>query len=643
MATRTPTLPTLPTGGMSAMLSPRPVVSRSLTELPPMDPRLQRAIALQLGGARRSASVSTASDEIAVIARVNDVEAFQALSEVRDPEVIGAPDESGDSIVTARVAIKRLERVHEQPFVHSLKAAQRVHAQLDRTVPETQSAPELLKTLGSRATGGGVVVGVVDFGCDVAHLNLRKRSGGTRLLSLWDQGHPGAPGGGVAYGKAHGTKAINAALAQPDPYAVLQYPVEPNEHGTHVIDIAAGNGLGSDVPGMAPKAELVFVQLGASDVAWGGADVVRTSFGDSVQLLEAVKYIFRQAGHKPCVVNLSLGTNGGPHDGSTLVERGLDALVRETPGRAVVIAAANARDDGIHTRVALEPGASATLPLLTRPGSDDEVEFWYGTDSRELLQLQLVAPDGTVAATVGAGESLAFDAAPGEPPIGLVVSRRSDPNNGQHVVNLWMSRLMPKGAWQVVLTNTGPVPSEVHGYIERNDRLQANFGDAAEPAGTLGSISCGLDSIVVGSYDAHKDATPISWFSAEGPTRDGRHKPEVSAPGHGVRAAASTTLTGTTVMSGTSMAAPAVTGLVALMLDDAHRHGFRPPVQSLRDALAAGARSMVPAGGWDPRYGAGRISALGAITSLRAIAGAVPPSATAAPVAPRTRRATVRG
>ncbi len=119
----------------------------------------------------------------------------------------------------------------------------------------------------------------------------------------------------------HTRNAINAALGQPDPYSALGYGPPPDNafqqgtHGTHVMDIAAGNGHGSGVPGVAPNADIIFVEVAANDIPFSGPNAVGKSFGDSVQLLEAVKFIFEQAGDRACVINASLGTNGGPHDG----------------------------------------------------------------------------------------------------------------------------------------------------------------------------------------------------------------------------------------------------------------------------------------------------------------------------------------
>ncbi len=61
------------------------------------------------------------------------------------------------------------------------------------------------------------------------------------------------------------------------------------------MDIAAGNGRGSGAAGVAPAAELMFVQLSTSNLPWDGPDVVGKHFGDSVNLIEAIRYIFDQA------------------------------------------------------------------------------------------------------------------------------------------------------------------------------------------------------------------------------------------------------------------------------------------------------------------------------------------------------------
>ena len=182
--------------------------------------------------------------------------------------------------------------------------------------------------------GGGVIIGVVDFGLDFAHRNFRNSDGSTRILALWDQkASPGdqsisrAAGRSpepFGYGRLFEEDDINEALKQADPYKALGYEVSKNSlfdtsaHGTHVADVAAGNsGLGSSCPGIAPQAEIVFVDIATARAPVQGVQAVGSTFGDSAQLLEAIHFIFDYAKAKgrPCVINISLGTNGGPHDG----------------------------------------------------------------------------------------------------------------------------------------------------------------------------------------------------------------------------------------------------------------------------------------------------------------------------------------
>ncbi len=71
-------------------------------------------------------------------------------------------------------------------------------------------------------------------------------------------------------------------------------------------------------------------------------------------------------------------------------------------------------------------------------------------------------------------------------------------------------------------------------------------------------------AISVGAYDTSTDK--VATFSGRGFTRENNQiKPDIVAPGVNIRSAA--TGGGTTVLSGTSMATPFVTGSAALMME----------------------------------------------------------------------------
>jgi subtilisin family serine protease len=573
-----------------------------------IDPVLQRAQALKTG------------KEYAVAARVSSVREWDRIPHVLHRSVLGKA-RSGGFIVTGRIDVERVAAVRLAPCVMSLKASRPLRPQLETTVSSMRLRPDLLPRGAQPRGGAGVVVGIIDAGCDFAHPNFRNEDGSTRLLALWHQDGKTRRGDDVLYGRSFSSAQINRALANTDParndpYRALGYhPYREDPkgaHGTHVMDIAAGNGLGTRQAGVAPQADLVFVDVSSSDVVRKGVAAAGGFMGDSVLMLEALDYIFRKAGRRPCVINLSLGSTGGPHDGSSLVEQGIDALVRAKPNRAVVVAAGNFQVDALHAQGTIPPRGAAKLKW-TVPDSGGELECWY--DGGAELEATLVGPDGTAFRAVPTGSNATFGIRKnaGRKPYIFIANRGSDPNNRENHLNIWLHPGLPTGNWTVRLRSRSRERLAWHAWIERSSD-PATF-PAADASHTLGSISTGFDSIVVGAYNAHATGFPLSPKSSSGTTRDGRRKPELSAPGHEVHAARAY-MTDTLVhRSGTSMAAPAVAGLVALIYAQARRARKSLTIDQLRKKLLNGLDPTPSAGrpgtkrDWHPRYGYGRASA----------------------------------
>ena len=591
-----------------------------------IDPYIQNLLQRRKRGLIKPFTASTSTDEIAVVARVDHPDNWANISEVR----VGAvtPSSSGEYIVTGRIPLARIESVRTAPGVISLKPARQLRLMLNETVVDSKSRVDLLPTNSAGQQGSGAIVGIVDFGCDFLHHNFRHADGSTRLLGIWDQSGPSDPSSPFGYGKFYDRTAINLALQSSDPYDTLGYAPDadsphrpPGTHGTHVTDIAAGNGRGSNFPGVAPNADILFVDPATSDIPWGGPQAVGSSFGDSVQLLEAVRFIFDFADSTPAVVNLSLGTNGGPHDGSSLVEQGIDAMITEASNRAVVIAASNSFADGIHMQDDVAPGDSTDVQWIVSNSdtTDNEIEIWY--NKQDEFRAELIAPDRSSLGSVSLGSNGQLTDDSGNI-ILFVGHRQSDPNNSDNTIGIFLENALPSGMWTIRLHAVQVTDGHFHGWIERDDRGQSTFVAPHDNTYTLGSISTGQHSIVVGSFDAHKTAKPLSWFSSAGPTRDGRQKPEISAPGHDVFAAHSRTSTGGLKKSGTSMAAPAVTGVIALALAEALQAGVDLSGDHIREMIMQTAQSNPPDDGdWNNRYGNGRIDAHAIITSI--IGGAI--------------------
>jgi hypothetical protein len=143
-------------------------------------------------------------------------------------------------------------------------------------------------------------------------------------------------------------------------------------------------------------------------------------------------------------------------------------------------------------------------------------------------------------------------------------------------------------------------------------------GNAGPETCTIASPGDAKDAITVGAMaDLGVNGYNLADFSSRGPTLDGRIKPDVVAPGVGIRSAAMGTLNGYVSMNGTSMATPFVTG-VALLMQDANPGFVNDDVKSVMRTTAVewGRRddnAEAGTSGPDIDYGAGRLDAYAAL------------------------------
>lgn len=545
------------------------------------------------------------------------------------------------SILTALAPLSAVENVVSHDLaVRFVELGRFARPHMDRTVPEIGAAARRLGT--PSFTGEGIVIGLIDTdGLDFYHADLRHDDGTTRLVHLWDQrvddgtGHRTPATWG--YGSEFHAADLDQDLAGPAPYAVVRHrPVVPPHsanHATHTMGIAAGNGRASKAQpadlwgkytGVAPRASLIYVNTFASGTK---------GLADLAEVCDAVDYIFARAGDAPCVVNISLGDDLGPHDGTSLVEQFIDAKLEGKAGRAVVIAAGNSGLTDQHTEVVIPAGGAATLELrVDAPVSTAEAwQLWYrGDDS---LDVFVTAPSGVSSQPIKPNHApvpVTVDSAQV-----TVASMTHDARNQDNVIEMLMrpsgAGPIAVGVWTITLSRTPGhgVPAgetRVHGWIDGNTGRVQGLGDTATIRWSAGVRRCSLttpataeQAITVGNYLLGvAEPYNLAPTSSVGPTRGAHQKPELAAPGGlGVRAPAARLRTpGAPATAdptvdyrmaiGTSQSAAHVSGLVALLFEQNEKSGGHPLSASETKAkLEAGADAASLMAVPDPLQGFG--------------------------------------
>lgn len=607
-----------------------------------------KAAGLALDAAPRFAMLARPGSPFSVIAdparAEPDVLAFVKLSAA---EAVGALAGVADvlaqveDIAAIRAPVSRVRELAARPEVLQLEISTQSHAALDssRRRSGVVTAHAGGGGLPQAFTGAGVVVGVLDSGIDYKHADFRTPGNQSRLRGLFDF--------------ATGPNGTECRLTQLGPDS-LNCPQKDGSggfsHGTHVTGIAAGGGLRNATHiGMAPLADIVFVK-GMRDPESNGG------FADA-DVLAGAQYVFQKARAlgQPCVLNLSLGGQLGPHDGSTLHEQALSRLTR--PGNIIVAAAGNSGGTAIHCSYAVQGNnfstALETAWATTTNAGIALVDLWYpaGTDvsvgiaayangdfNTPVFVSNPVAPGQVLSGQVQAGSDVLATAS-------IDAQTVADPNNGARrvVIVLQDANLgfeLSDVIWSVYTFGSGAVDlwASINGeFAPVGTSLPSwfRFGDNAR---TIGTPATARRVLAIGSHvtktqwvdvngvprtqpGATLDA--ISGFSSRGPTRDGRVMPDLAAPGEAIVSSLSADFTpaaadvqqggGLLKQQGTSQAAPHVTGVIALMLQ-------RNPHLTPEDARTILRQTATDAGtpGADNTFGAGRLNALAALLATPA-------------------------
>ncbi len=394
------------------------------------------------------------------------------------------------------------------------------------------------------------VLAVIDTTCAFLHRQFCRPGDAmhTRILAVWDQTE-GAPMldpwkevEGFGYGREIDDTAIDALLKQSVSPGQSQRSVytavgqnlparsDPWSHGTHVLAIAGGAIDSFAVPvaraDEASQLRLIAIQLPQEAVGHTHGIWL------NIHVLDGIHFALHRAPpDSPVIVNISMAGGLGPHDGTSVLERAIDALVDAWGGRlTVVLAGGNNRLDEMHTVVRIRHDQPVDLELVTisDDGTPNFVDMWTNDSNSEDLRLTLSVRNGNGAlaevALVAPGQCLALFPVVAGGKVGPVamacMSRSGMANNGSGlqaflgvaaVIGNTAAAAAPRATWAIALSSQG-AELNLDAWLGRDDipagfpgiQRQIKFSrcPAAVPGGTLSSLGGGQRSIVVGAYEA---------------------------------------------------------------------------------------------------------------------------------------------
>ncbi len=503
-----------------------------------------------------------------------------------------------DDIVTALVPINKVEQVAQLDCVQQIAVSQIAQQYTDQAKNVTKALQAWNGTsngLPQNYRGTGVVIGIIDTGMDFNHRAFLDASGNTRIKAVYMPNATEANGGTQpTIGSSTLTGYHYTTASQ---IAALTTDYSGESHGTHTSGCAGGSEV-NGYAGMAPDCDLVMCGL--------GDNLSQTA------IVNSAKYIanYAKTQGKPCVISISLGSNTGPHDGSSYICRAYDQVANQY-GAVILLSSGNEADvTGYATRtLSSETDAFIIMHETSTGGANVGGSSYYGTaimdiwgrtsDQLKLKVLVVNKNNGTIAYTsdeITSSTTLNNFSSCFNSSSSVEISFSSSNNRKNIYIHPSMTGAKNSNyrlAYMVTSAAGNTIDAWSDGghasRIVSSGNISGYTLTKGQADGTMSDDICGSKTISVGamasrtSYNYPYSANDVAYFSSYGTDVKGVDHPFITAPGHvvisslnGYDSSSSSGYSYRTSyngryhywgqMSGTSMSTPIAAGVVALYL-----------------------------------------------------------------------------
>ena len=550
-----------------------------------MDIKIER-LTRDFNEAKAKSRTAAADTLVNVIVTCHDAETVAGNIQTRG----GQAHQLSATLLTAEIPASRLAEIAALKEVENIAAPQQFQP-LMTTSRRMTNADKVQRGEGLETpyTGKGVVIGVIDQGFQYNHIAFKDEQMKTRVHSIWNLSvKNSSPVKGVPVGQNYDLIAGAAG------------------HGTHVTGIAAGSRIaGNEYYGMAPEATIVMIPSTLSED----------------QIMKGAQYIksVAQELDYPWVTNMSFGSQIGPHDGSGTDDQYLSNLCGA--GGIIVGAMGNEGAQKIHAAHEFTAAGQIKKIVVSAPAEGyayNCIDLWgNATDGKQHMEVTPCWYNPTTRKYTALSDE---DMKKVAPTYGGEINAQNHKEHYTFYINhtaflnftgntqarfaLEIKSLEPNitfHAWSN--SGWGEFERPTSDVLAGNSSYLVGEGAASIPnaiavasytgAGNWTAASDGQSYMVPGETSGS-----MSSFSSPGPWLGNEKKPTVSAPGGNIASAFNkyesfkkedvfitnavnsrtgakqtnynlTSITNSDyygIKSGTSMATPAVTGIVALWL-----------------------------------------------------------------------------
>ncbi|MDD3478972.1 MAG: S8 family peptidase [Paludibacteraceae bacterium] len=479
-------------------------------------------------------------------------------------------DHTFDSILTVKIPVEQLEPLSQSEKVSYIEigtpvAKKMSYARTAAKVDKVQAGTDLSHPF----LGTGVIVGIIDYGFQYNHINFYDENDNyttLRVKQVWDQSHD----------KKYTTQtSIETAQYDDDN--------DDTGHATHVAGIATGSYSGNSNYGIAKNSDIIMVSYGTTNT----------------DITNGIKYIYDYATsvNKPAVVNMSLGSHQGPHDGTSTFDITCDNM--QGPGRLLVGSAGNEGNMKLYREESLNDKQSS-LKYVTFEKHYDQysvIDIWGDNNQKYTVQIvilndanETLYTSSAYNATISGNYSLTesnYGSTYASGKISIYTAKSRNSTNAKGNVLVYLNGFSIKTGYKLGIKYNAITAGTIKAWGTEYELYWAN-GQTTSTMGEIGGT--GKRIITSGAYTTFARYTgsyvkSIASFSSKGPTADGRMKPDITAPGDAIVSSipditsvtkyadskTSETIGDKTYywayMSGTSMATPFVTGVLATWLE----------------------------------------------------------------------------